>query len=79
MWPGTVVTDDLWMLLAEIRIKIVLSEVCKKLDPPTLCHIFTEMYHAVQVVCVSGFGLVVAFFVHWSDIMKALLQHYNGN
>lgn len=67
------------MLLAEIRIKFVLSEVRKKLDPPTLRHIFTEMYHAVQVVYVSGFGLVVAFFVHWSEIMKPLLLQYHGN
>lgn len=64
MWLGTVVTGDIWMLLAEIRIKFVLSEVCKKLYSPTLSHIFAEMYHAVQIVYVSCFGLVVAFFVH---------------
>lgn len=64
MWLGTVITVDLWMLLAEIGVKCVLSKVPKKLNPPTLCHIFTEMYHAVQIVYVSGFGLLVAFFVH---------------
>lgn len=64
VWLGAVVTDDLWMLLAEIFIKFALSEVCEKLNPPTFSHIFTEMYHAVQIVYVSGFGLVVSFFVH---------------
>lgn len=64
MWSGTVVTVDLWMLLAEMCIKRVFSKVGKELNPPTLGHILTEMYHAVQIVYVSGFGLVVAFFVH---------------
>lgn len=61
---GTVITKDLWMLLAEIHVKLVLAKVRKKLDSPAFCHIFTEMYHAVQVVYVSGFGLVVALLVH---------------
>lgn len=68
MWSGTIVTDDLRMLFTEACIKRVLAKVSQQLDPPALGHILTEMHHAVKVVDVGGFGLLVAIFIHCNYI-----------
>jgi len=68
MWSGTIVTDDLRMLFTEACIKRVLSKVSQQLDPPALGQILTEMHHAVKVVYVGGFGLLVAIFIHCNYI-----------
>lgn len=68
VWSGAVVTDDLRMLFTEARVKSVLAKVSQQLDPSAFSHILTEMHHAVQVIDVGGFGLLVAIFIHCNYI-----------
>lgn len=70
MWSGTIVTDDLRMLFTEACIECVLAEVSQQLDSPALSNVLTEMHHAVQVVDVGGFGLLVAIFIHCNYINR---------
>lgn len=61
---GTVVTDDIRVVLTEARIEFVLSKVSHQLNPSAVHHIFTEMDHTVEVVVMSRFGVFGAISVH---------------
>lgn len=78
---GTVVTDDIRVFLAETWVELVLSKVSQQLYPSAVHHVLTEMYHTVQIVQVSGFGMVVSIFVHCDqnrvDIFSISLSHFD--
>lgn len=62
--PCTVIADDFRVVLAETGIEVLLPKVGHELNSSALHYVLAKMYHAVEVVEVDGFGLMVSFFVH---------------